>query len=164
MSSNRDGVAVPAGTAGQLGPVLGRAMRGLPDAILVALARGLREHRDELAPGRLFASPRSGGCAVGIALRELAPEAFDFGRLEYWLWYRRRRGIERDVAVSFPELLHLQRCFDKAVGETRDRLALDQRSAAREVGLWFAVAAERELSGRRPGPVRALDRALVGGR
>lgn len=150
-----DAVAVPAATRLRLGFVLERSMRGLPAPIVVALARGLRAHRDELAPGRLFASPRGGGCAVGIALRELAPEAFEFGALSYWLWHRRQRGIEPDVALRFPELGHLQSCFDTAVVETRDRTGLARDAAAREVGLWFAGAAEDELRRRRPSAVPA---------
>jgi len=152
---------VPAATSVRLGPVLARAMRRLPDPILVALARGLRAHRDELAPGRLFASPRAGGCAVGIALRELAPEAFSFGAPAYWLWHRRRRGIERDVALRFPELAHLQCCFDEAVGETRARSGVATPVAAREVGLWFGRAAEEELARRRPSPVLAYEPAVA---
>ena len=132
-------------------------MRGLPDPMLVALARGLRKHCNELAPGRLFTAPRSGGCAVGIALRELAPEDFEFRPLPYWLWHRRRRGIERDVALRFPELAHLQACFDTAVDETRSRNAMPTAAAAREVGLWFARAAEGELSRRRPEPASVAE-------
>lgn len=151
--SRTGGVAVPAAIALRVGPALRRVMRGLPDPVLVALARGLRAHHDELVPGRLFAAPHGGGCAVGIALRELAPEAFTFGRLEYWLRQRRRRGIERDVALRFPELTVLQSCFDTAVAATREATGVPQRSAAGEVGLWFASAAEEELGRRRPQPV-----------
>jgi hypothetical protein len=153
MSSGGDerlGAALPAATRWRLGPVVRRAMHTLPEPMLVALARGLRKHRDELAPGRLFAAPRAGGCAVGIALRELAPQAFEFRSLPYWLWHRRRRGVERDVALRFPELTHLQSCFDDAVAETLVGTALGRRAAAREVGLWFAGVAEAELSRRRP--------------
>src|SRR2546425_1245347 len=91
MSSNRelDGMAertarldavVPAATSVRLGPVLTRTMRRLPDPILVALARGLRAHRDELAPGRLFASPRAGRAPSSRTSRRWRDEVSAGGR------------------------------------------------------------------------------------
>jgi hypothetical protein len=110
------------------------------------MARGLSAHADELSPGVLFRRHRAGGCAVGITLRELAPEAFDFGFAEFWLWQRWRRGVERDVAAGYPRLKHLQWYFDEAVRAASPELS--GRTAAREVGLWFAASAEEELWAR----------------
>ena len=111
------------------------------------MVRGLRAHADELAPGVLFRGKSSGGCAVGITLRELAPDAFDFGWLHFWLRQRWRRGIEADVARRFPRLNHLQRYFDQAVAEVEEA-GVDPQPA-KAVGLWFAASAEAELRARR---------------
>ena len=111
------------------------------------MVRGLRTHADDLAPGVLFRGKSSGGCAVGITLREVAPEAFDFGWLQFWLRQRWRRGIEPDVARRFPRLNHLQRYFDQAVAEVS--AAGSDPHPAKSVGLWFAASAEFELAGRR---------------
>jgi hypothetical protein len=110
------------------------------------MVRGLRAHADELAPGVLFRNQSVGGCAVGITLRELAPEAFDFGRLRFWLWQRWRRGVERDVARRFPRLNHLQRHFDEAVAEV-SRAGYSR--GAKAEGLWLAATADAELGSRR---------------
>src|SRR5690349_8316551 len=123
-----------------------RALGHLPDELLRAMARGLQTHADELAPGVLFRNQSSGGCAVGITLRELAPEAFDFGWLRFWFWQRWRRGVERDVARRFPRLKHLQRHFDEAVAELKEA---GYPQPAKAVGLWLAASAEAELRSRR---------------
>jgi hypothetical protein len=121
-------------------------MQHLPGELLRAMVRGLRMHADDLAPGVLFRGKSSGGCAIGITLRELAPDAFDFGWLQFWLRQRWRRGIEPDVARRFPRLNHLQRYFDEAVAEAAE--AADPQPA-KAVGLWFAACAEAELTARR---------------
>src|SRR5205807_8804985 len=95
-------VAPPLGVSGAQASGAGRALQHLPDELLRAMVRGLRAHADDLAPGVLFRNTGSGGCAVGITLRELAPEAFDFGWIRFWFRQRWRRGVERDVARRFP--------------------------------------------------------------
>ena len=162
-------VAPPLGVSGALADAVGRALQHLPEELLWAMVRGLRAHADDLAPGILFRRDSSGGCAVGITLRELAPEAFDFGRLRFWLWQRWRRGVERDVARRFPRLKHLQWYFDEAVSELKQA---GYPQPAKAVGLWLAASAEAELKSRRsavaetrrlaPRTARRVDRA--GGR
>ena len=120
------------------------------------MVRGLRTHADDLAPGVLFRGKSSGGCAVGITLRELSPDAFDFGWVQFWLRQRWRRGIEPDVARRFPHLNHLQRYFDEAVAEVKE--ADGDSQPAKAVGLWFAASAAAELDARRG--TAALEKAL----
>jgi hypothetical protein len=139
-------VAPPPGVNGTVADASGRALQHLPEEMLFAMVRGLRTYADDLAPGVLFRKHSSGGCAVGITLRELAPEAFDFGRLRFWLWHRWRRGVERDVARRFPRLKHLQWYFDEAVSELKEA---GYPQPAKVVGLWLAASAEAELGSRR---------------
>jgi hypothetical protein len=139
-------VAPPLGVSGAAASGATRALWHLPDELLRAMVRGLRAHADDLAPGVLFRNQSSGGCAVGITLRELAPDAFDFGWLRFWLWQRWRRGVERDVARRFPRLKHLQRHFDEAVAESKEA---GYPEPARAVGLWLAASADAELRSRR---------------
>lgn len=139
-------VAPPLGVSGELAGGAGRALQHLPDELLRAMVRGLRAHADDLAAGVLFRNRSSGGCAVGITLRELAPEAFDFGWLRFWLRQRWRRGVERDVARRFPRLKHLQWHFDEAVTELKEA---GYQQPAKAIGLWLAASAEAELSSRR---------------
>ncbi len=136
----------PTGVSGALATAAGRCLQRLPRELLRAMARGLRANADELAPGALFRNRDTGGCAVGVALRELAPDAFRFGRVEFWLWHRWRRGVERDVARRFPQLQQLQRLFDEAVSEVGQ--AGRDEQPAKTVGLWLAAGAEAELRGR----------------
>jgi hypothetical protein len=137
----------PDGVSQALASATERAIHRLPDELLQAMVRGLRTHADDLAPGVLFRGKSSGGCAVGITLRELAPDAFDFGWVQFWLRQRWRRGIEPDVARRFPHLNHLQRHFDHAVSEVKE--AGSDSEPAKAVGLWFAASAEAELNARR---------------
>ncbi len=139
-------LAPPPGVSGASVSGATRALHHLPDEVLRAMARGLRTHADDLAPGVLFRTNKSGGCAVGITLRELAPDAFDFGLFRFWLWQRWRRGVERDVARRFPRLKHLQRHFDEAVAELKDA---EYPQPAKAVGLWLAASADAELRSRR---------------
>jgi hypothetical protein len=160
-------VPAPPGVRPALASAVARALGHLPDELLRAMAGGLRAHADELAPGVLFRGHRSGGCAVGVTLRELAPESFEFGRLRFWLWQRWRRGVERDVARRFPRLKHLQWYFDEAVAELSASGC--EAQAARIVGEWLADSASAELSARRrvsPGAGITLParRARRGGR
>lgn len=126
---------------------IGRALQQLPDALLWAMARGLRAHAEDLSAGVLFRGSSAGGCAVGITLRELAPDAFQFGWLRFWLWQRWRRGVERDVARRYPGLGQLQWCFDEAVAELTEA-GRDPRPA-KAVGLWLAASAQAEVIARR---------------
>jgi hypothetical protein len=139
-------VAPPPGVSAALANGAWRALQHLPDALLRAMVRGLRAHADDLAPGVLFRNQSSGGCAVGITLRELAPEAFDFGWLRFWLWQRWRRGVERDVAGRLPRLKHLQWHFGKAVNQLKEA---GYPEPAKAVGLWLAASADAELRSRR---------------
>ena len=139
-------VAPPPGVSRALAEGVGRALRHLPGELLRAMVRGLREHSDDLAPGVLFRTPGARGCAVGVTLRELAPEAFDFGLFRFWLWQRWRRGVERDVARRYPRLKHLQWHYDDAVSELKEA---GYPEPAKAVGLWLAAGAEAELRSRR---------------
>ena len=139
-------VSPPAGVSAELASGVARALQHLPDELLRAMARGLVAHADDLAPGVLFRGSSSGGCAVGITLRELAPDAFEFGLLRFWFWQRWRRGVERDVARHYPRLKHLQWYFDEAVAEVED--AGCEPQSAKAVGLWFAASAQDELTAR----------------
>lgn len=140
-------VPPPRGVSAELASAARRALHHLPEELLGAMVGGLRAHADDLAPGRLFQGNSSGGCAVGITLRELAPDAFEFGWLRFWLWQRWRRGVERDVARHYPRLRHLQWYFDEAVAELRQDGSDPQ--PAKAVGLWLAASAEAELEARR---------------
>lgn len=139
-------VPAPAGVSRALAVPVTRALERLPDAVLGAMARGLTANVDDLAPGALFRDRHSSGCAVGVTLRELAPNAFQFGRLEFWLWHRWRRGIEPDVARRLPQLEQLQRLFDQAVDDL-DQLGRHEQPA-KTVGFWFAACARAELQAR----------------
>ena len=138
----------PAGLSGRLAGAAGRCLQHLPENLLRAMATGLRANADDLAPGALFRGRDSGGCAVGVILRQLDPDAFRFGRFEFWLWHRWRRGVERDVARKFPQLQQLQRIFDDAVDEVAEAGHGNQPATA--AGLWLAASAEAELRARQP--------------
>jgi hypothetical protein len=139
-------VAPPPGVSEAVASGAGRALQHLPDRLVAAMVRGLRAHADDLAPGVLFRDHSSRGCAVGVTLRELAPDAFRFGRIRFWLWQRWRRGVERDVARRFPRLKHLQWHYDAAVKQLTEA---GYPQPATAVGLWLAASAEAELASRR---------------
>lgn len=139
--------SAPAGVSGPLAGAAARSLQYLPEDLLCAMVTGLHANADDLAPGALFRGRHSGGCAVGVTLRQLAPDAFRFGRVEFWLWHRWRRGVERDVARKFPHLQQLQRVFDDAVDEVAN--AGHDEQPARAVGLWLAASAEAELRARK---------------
>jgi len=136
----------PAGMSRALAVPATRALQRLPDGVLRAMARGLTVNADNLIPGALFRDRHSSGCAVGITLRELAPDAFQFGRLEFWLWHRWHRGVEPDVARRFPQLQQLQRLFDEAADELKTLGRHEQ--PAKTVGFWLAACAQAELGAR----------------
>lgn len=139
-------LTAPAGLSRALAIPSTRVLQRLPDPLLRAMARGVTVNADDLVPGALFRGRDSSGCAVGITLRELAPDAFDFGRLEFWLWRRWRRGVEPDVARRFPQLWQLQRLFDQAVDELSELGRHEQ--PAKTVGFWLAACAQAELRAR----------------
>jgi hypothetical protein len=146
--------APPPGVSAGLAAATERCIHRLSDHLLRAMVTGLRESADDLTTGALFSGRDSGGCAVGVTLRELNPDAFRFGRIEFWLWHRWRRGVELDVARRFPQLQQLQRVFDDAVNEMEQ--AGHDEQPAKAVGLWLAAGAEgqlrvRELPARRGG-------------
>lgn len=156
-------VSPPPGVSAELARSVAGAVQHLPDPLLRAMVRGLRAHADELAPGVLFRGTSSGGCAVGVTLRELAPEAFEFRWLEFWLWQRWRRGVERDVARRYPRLKHLQWYFDEAVAQLES--AGHEAMPAKAIGLWLAASAEAELAARRAPPeTKLLGRPAHGAR
>lgn len=136
----------PAGLSRALSVPATRVLQHMPDALLQAMARGVTLNADGLVAGALFRDRDSSGCAVGITLRELAPDAFHFGRLEFWLWHRWRRGVAPDVARRFPQLRQLQPLFDQAVAELNQLGRHEQ--PAKTVGLWLAACAQAELQGR----------------
>lgn len=141
--------ALPSTPAGvSAGPVAAatRCLQRLPGDLLRAMVTGLHANADDLVAGALFSGRDSGGCAVGITLRQLAPDAFQFGRVEFWLWHRWRRGVEPDVARRFPQLQQLQRVFDDAVDEV-EQVGHDAHPA-KAVGLWLAASADAELQYR----------------
>jgi hypothetical protein len=140
-------VVPPVGVRPELARDVPGALRHLPAELLQAMVRGLRAHADDLAPGALFRGNSTGGCAVGVTLRELDPDAFRFGWLQFWLWHRWRKGVERDVAHRYPRLKHLQWYFDEAVAELE--ASGREPRPSRAVGLWFAASAEAELEARR---------------
>jgi len=143
----------PAGISAGLAAVAERSLERLPDGVLRAMVTGIRGNADDLAPGALFRARDSGGCAVGVTLRELAPEAFQFGRIEFWLWHRWRRGVEPDVGRRFPQLQQLQRVFDDAVREVEE--AGLEKEPAKAVGLWLATCAQALLDTEKvPAPHR----------
>jgi hypothetical protein len=141
--------APPAGVSERLAAAASSALRHLPDELLRAMVTGLRANADDLSPGALFRGRHSGGCAVGITLRQLTPDAFQFGRVEFWLWHRWRRGVEPDVARKFPQLERLQPIFDDAVSDMAE--AGHESQPAKAVGLWLAASAEEELRARSSG-------------
>lgn len=148
----------PAGVSTAIARAAVRSLQHLPDQLLAAMVRGLGAHADVLAPGALFRDRDTSGCAVGVTLRELAPDAFQFGRIEFWLWHRWRRGVEPDVARRFPHLQQLQRLFDTAV--TQVQAAGRARQPAKTVGMWLAASAGAELRGRQA-PARAVRRSAT---
>jgi hypothetical protein len=140
--------------------VMRRSVRGLPDEMVDALARGLERHADRLAAGRLFATAAGGGCAVGVLLRELQPEAYRQGRLHFLLrhaWRRRAASYGGELGRN-PRLRHLEWSFDEAVNRTRElEPGCSTHEAARAVGDWLLAEARAEIAWR------ALAAAAVGG-
>jgi hypothetical protein len=120
-----------------------RALRGLPDGFLAALVEGL-EGADVIAPGRLFAG-RSGGCAVGVALRTIDPSLR--GRRPWW--GRRERSVVslRPVVAQRTGHMHaLEEVFDRSVriAEARHPDA-DAAELAHEIARWLGLEAREEL-------------------
>jgi hypothetical protein len=140
--------------------VMRRTVRALPDEMLRALARGLELHADDLAPGRLFRGG-GGGCAVGVMLRALYPEAYARGGLRFVLrhgWRRRAASYGGELARN-PRIRHLEMSFDKAVNQMRAlQRGTSKREAARAVGAWLLADTRAELEWRALRRTMALDR------
>jgi hypothetical protein len=133
-------------------PTLRRTLRGLHDAMLAALVRGLEKHVHELVPGRLFRDRDGGGCAVGLMLRELDPERYESrSALRFWLRDRwRRRAHSYPELARNPRLRHLEWIFDRSVEELLGVGAADQRAhVTAAVGHWILSEAQLELNWRR---------------
>ncbi len=150
MGSQPSGT-LPHGVRPDFEALLLRTLRALPDHLLAALLSGLERHADELLPGRLYRSPSRGGCAVGMMVRELQPDAFETGRLRFWMrhgWRRTAAGYG-GVLAECPRVRHLEYLFDRWVASVQAASPrTDVASAARSVGRWIRVHAEAEL-GRR---------------
>jgi hypothetical protein len=136
---------------GELPTVLRRSLRALSDPFLEAMATGLERHGEHLIPGRLFAGRRSGGCLIGVTLRELDRETYERGPVSFWLRDRWRRGSRsyRGPVARNPRLRHLEWVFDDAVEIVRrahPRLPPSQAAVA--AGRWVRVAVEAELRWR----------------
>jgi hypothetical protein len=136
-----------------------RTLRALPDPLLAALLVGLERHGDELMPGRLYRSTSSGGCAVGMMVRELHPEAFEIGGLRFWLrhgWRRSARGYG-GILAECPRVRHLEYLFDHSVDAVQTAApAAGAARAAESVGRWMRAHAEAELGRRHDGPHAAV--------
>jgi hypothetical protein len=117
--------------------VLHRALRALPIGLLQPLLRGVRRHADSLVPGSLYTG--DGGCAVGMMLRELAPQ--------------RRRRRNRTIWDEWPELVqahprlaHIEVVFDRTCKALYARGELSEEQTARNVGLWMAAEIQAEIN------------------
>lgn len=148
-------IPLPQDLARERGPILHRALRDLPLGLLEAMLRGLRRHADALAPGGLYTDDGSGGCAVGMMLREIAEEPSE-DRRRRSLWPRSLRfqsptvREERpDLARANPRLWHLELAFDVTCTEMAKRLRSPAHEVARSVGLWMAAETQAEISLRR---------------
>jgi hypothetical protein len=143
---------LPEELVAERGPVLRRALRGLPDEALDALVRGVDRSGDRLAAGRLFRGSR-GGCAVGVMLRELEPEVYAVSGPRFWLLHSWRRRVRwyAGMAKRNPRFQHLEWTFDRAAKALWNggRSGLSQREAASAIGRWFRHEAVAELEWRR---------------
>lgn len=165
-SSDRSGIRVPVSVtpevppiplpeqlARERGAILQRALRDLPPSLLEAMLRGLRRHSDALAPGGLYTGDGSGGCAVGMMLREITGEPSEERSGRWWLRFRFQSPTIRedrpDLARANPRLWHLELIFDVTCDEMGDRLGVPAHEVARSVGLWMAGETQAELSLRR---------------
>ncbi|MFN2617804.1 MAG: hypothetical protein ABR581_11900 [Thermoleophilaceae bacterium] len=148
-------------------PTLRRTLRGLSDAMLAALMRALETHAHELVPGRLFRSRDGSGCAVGLMLRELAPERYESpSALRFWLRDRwRRRASSYPELARNPRLRHLEWLFDSSVKELRAGRPDPSGSFPHTVGQWILREARLELDWRsiRTGIHRSGSSAEVAG-
>lgn len=148
-------IPLPQELARERGAILHRALRDLPLPLLEAMLRGLRRHADALAPGGLYTDDGSGGCAVGMMLREIAGEpAVDGRRRGRWArWFRFQSPTIReecpDLSRANPRLWHLELMFDVTCNEMGGRLGVPAHEVARSVGLWMAAETQAEISVRR---------------
>lgn len=149
----------------ELSPALRRTVGALPDPMLAGLARGLDANYDRLVPGRLFRARSGGGCAVGVMLQELDPDAHRRGPVRFWLRDRWRRGSQSyggELARN-PRLRHLEGIFDGAVKRLRG-LELPKARATRVAGAWIRAEVEAELQWRGLERAAAAPSSLAPGR
>jgi hypothetical protein len=142
---------IPEAVVAERGPVLRRALRGLPDAALEALVRGLDRSGDRLAAGKLYRGSR-GGCAVGVMLRELDPDTYAARGPRFWLLHSWRRRVRwyAGLAKANPRFQHLEWTFDRAAKATwKSGSGLSPTESAAAVGRWFRDEAVAELDWRR---------------
>ena len=128
--------------AAERGEVLHKALRGLPDDLLVALLRGVRKHADSLHPGSL--SNADGGCAVGMMLHELRGTR----PRRHFGWRSPTIHEEApELAGKYPRLAHLEFIFDRMCEGLARCRGVAPCEVASTVGLWMAdeVAAEINL-------------------
>jgi hypothetical protein len=148
---------VPPELARERGPVLHRALRHLPLALLEPLLNGLRRHADSLIPGRLYGNRGSEGCAVGMMLRELVPSSLELEgedgkqRTKPRAWRRARARTILDAWPALgraqPRVAHIELVFDNTCRALRELLpSLSERDAARRVGLWMAAETQGEIN------------------
>lgn len=132
--------------------VLRRTLRALPDPLLDALAAGLEKHWDRLVAGRLFGSPKGGGCAVGVMLHELEPHRYGRSGVRFWLRDRWRRGSRsyHGALSKNPRLRHLEWTFDGMTREVRRASPdLSRKAAAVAAGELLRAGVEVERGWRR---------------
>lgn len=135
--------SIPRDVLAQRSPALHQVLHRLPDRFLVALIEGV-EQADVVVPGKLFAG-RSGGCAVGIALRALHPK-LPRGRLGQAR--RCRRSVTtlcRGLEMSVGRLHAFEEVFDRTVSFAAARTGHADALLAREVADWVAAEARQEL-------------------
>lgn len=146
-------VSLPSNVAAAREPSLAKALSHLPDEILSALAFGLERHAGRLEVGRLYADHDGGGCAVGVMLRELAPEAYRQTRLQFWVRRHRHRSVlSEPVAFErslITRLSHVEMCFDQTAAAVRVHSPeADLAAAANATGRWMAECCRAELRAR----------------
>lgn len=134
-------------------PILDQVLSHLPDELLSALAHGLDRHAGGLVAGRLYDRYDGGGCAVGVMLRELSPEAFRQGRLQFMVRRHRQRTILREPTGLHRSLVtrlsHVEMCFDRtAVTLAEHAAAPDLAAAANVTGRWMAERCRQRLHER----------------
>ena len=126
-------------------PALIRTLRALPSPFLFALRKAIEDNQDDLAPGALYR--QQGGCVVGVMLQTIFPSSFDQPSIVWLLRRLKRRSIYDDftgLAREEIRLGHLEMIFDNATQDAC-RAGLNQKEAAKQVGLQFLSEINHEL-------------------